>query len=78
MGDKLRELIENHAKGIEYLRKLKKGRTPQIERMEESIMAPEPPVPPPNVNPQDPLLKKSSGGSPAMTAEEFKKGYRKL
>ncbi len=36
MGDKLREFIENQAKGIEYLRKLKKGRTPQIERMEES------------------------------------------
>ena len=44
MGDKLKGLIEQTAEGIRYFGKLRKGRSPQMERMEEAVEGPASPV----------------------------------
>jgi len=76
--DKLKDFIKNTAKAAEYFGKASKGRSPLMEGMEESIVGPTPPVPPPTIEPDKKLLKKSIGGSPPFTDVEMKRGYRKL
>ncbi len=77
--DKLKGLIKDTAKAAEYFGKRRKGRNPLVERMEEAVEGPEiPPAPPPTLEPDKKLLKKSTGGSPPFSDAELKKGYRKL
>ena len=72
------------AKGVEYLGKVGKGRSPLMEGMEESAEGPvtpppQPvPVPKPVPEPKKNLLDRSTGGSPPFNEAEMKKGYRKL
>ncbi len=74
-------LVEDFVKGLEYLKKLKRGETPQIDKMEKSIdtqppQVPSAPVPPPEK--ESMLKKRSVMGSAPFTGVEIKKGYRKL
>ncbi len=79
------DLVGDVKKGIEYLKKLRRGETPQIDRMERSIdtqpsgggLPPQvPPTPPPEK--ESILRKRSLMGSAPFTGAEIKKGYRKL
>ncbi len=74
--DKLKEVIKDIGKGAEYFGKLKKGRSPQMERMEETVEGPVT-LPPPS-EPEKKLLKRSTGGSPPFTDREMKQGYRNI
>jgi len=74
-------LAEDVIKGIEYLKKLRRGETPQIDRMEKSIGTQPPQVPPipvPPLEKESTLWKRSVVGSAPFTDAEIKKGYRKL
>ncbi len=74
-------LAEDFVKGLEYLKKLKRGETPQIDRMEKSIDTQPPQVPPAPASPPEKesmLRKRSVMGSAPFTGAEIKKGYRKL
>ncbi len=76
MADTWKDMVKDTAKGVEYLRKLKKGGTPQIDRMENAVEGPTiPPAPPEN---EKKLRKRSTEGSLPFTPSELKQGYRKL
>ncbi len=73
------DLVGDVKKGLEYLKKLKRGETPQTDRMEKSIDTQPPQVPPaPPPEKESMLRKRSVMGSAPFTNEEIKKGYRKL
>ncbi len=74
--DKLKEVIKDIGKGAEYFGKLKKGRSPQTERMEEAVEGPVTLPPQPELEKK--LRDRSTGGSPPFTESEIKQGYRKL
>ncbi len=72
-------LAEDVIKGLEYLKKLRRGKTPQIDKMEKSIETQPPQVPPaPPPEKESMLRKRSVMGSAPFTNAEIKKGYRKL
>ena len=74
--NKLKGLIKDTAKGMEYFGKVRKGRNPLMERMEEAVEGPV--TPPPQPEPEKKLKNRSMGGSPPFTESEMRKGYRKL
>jgi Sec-independent protein translocase protein TatA len=77
MGDdKLKEFIKDTQEGIGYFQKLRKGRKPQMERLEEAVEGPAESSPLPE--PEKKLRDKSTGGSPPFSEAELRKGYRKL
>lgn len=74
--DKLKEVIRDIGKGVEYFGKIRKGRSPLMERMEEAVEGPV--TPPPQPEPEKKLKDRSTGGSPPWTDIELKKGWRKF
>lgn len=76
MPDKWQNIVKDVGKGVEYFKKVKKGRSPQMERMEEAAEGPV--TLPPQPESEKKLKDRSTGGSPPFTHVEMKKGYRKL
>lgn len=79
MADTWQDMVRDVGKGVEYLKKRIKGRSPYVEGMEKAAgIVPTPPPPPPPPEKEKELLKRSTGGSPPFTPAEMKQGYRKL
>ena len=78
--NKVNDFIKDTAKGVEYFGKIRKGRSPLMERMEDAAEGPDTPPPRPTQDPEPKkkLLDRSTGGSPPFSEGEMKKGYRKL
>lgn len=74
--DKLQGMIRDMSKGVEYFRKVRKGRSPLMERMEEAVEGPVPLPPQPELEKE--LKDRSTGGSLPFSEGEIKKGYRRL
>ncbi len=69
------EVIKSTAEGLKYLLRKRKTKT---QEMEEAVEGPPETPPVPQPPPEKELVNKSTGGSPAFSGEEMKKGYRKL
>ena len=70
------DIIKHHGEGVKYFWKLKKGKKPTYEKMEEAIEGP--PEAPPKPEPEKKLKEKSTKGSLPFSESEIRKGYRKL